>query len=53
MNEAGYTDAELAVMDARCDDYYEEVGCDGPDGCAECIARIIAAVRALPAEEGR
>ena len=45
-----YTEAERAVMEARCDDYFEEVGCDGPDGCAECIAKIIEAVRALPVE---
>jgi hypothetical protein len=35
-----YTPAERAIMDARCPNYFEEVGCDGLDGCSECIAAV-------------
>jgi hypothetical protein len=42
-----------AVREARCESYYEEDGCDGPDGCEECCALVAAAVlRAALTGEG-
>ena len=49
-----YAEAQRAVMEARCPDYRRDDGsqeCDGPDGCAECMDAILAAVRASAIRE--